>query len=88
MLCRGGNLCVLLFLSARRWLRFAGGERGSRLSQVVLNTSGERVRATEDAPRGPSRVLVRRHSLAEIDERGGRVLDERLKFCCSTSSDI
>ena len=36
---------------------FAGTERGARVSQFSLNPRGERVRATEYAPRGPSRVF-------------------------------
>ena len=58
---------------------FAGAERGSRLSQAVLNTRGERVRATEHAPRDPLYLLERRHGLAEIVERGGGVLEERIR---------
>ena len=34
------------------------------------------MRAAVHAPRDPSRVLERRHDLAEIVERGGRVLAE------------
>ena len=49
---------------------FAGAERGSRVSQFVLNPLCERVRATEDAPRGRFHVLEPRHGLAEIVERG------------------
>ena len=56
---------------------FAGAERGARVSQVALNCTCERVLATEHAPRGPFRVLERRDGLAEIVERGGRVLAER-----------
>ncbi len=54
-----------------------GAERGSRLSQGVLNSRSERVRATEHAPRGPFRVLESRHAFAEIVERGGGVIAER-----------
>ena len=53
-------------------------ENGSRGSQVVLNIQYERVRATEQAPRDPHRVLERRHGLAEIVERGVGVPAERL----------
>ena len=35
------------------------------------------MRAAVHAPRDPSRVLERRHDLAEIVERGGRVLAEQ-----------
>ena len=38
-----------------------------------------RMRATEHAPRGPFYLLERRHGLAEIVERGGGVLVERLR---------
>ena len=37
------------------------------------------MRATEHAPRGPCQVLERRHGLAEVTERGGGVLVERLR---------
>ena len=37
------------------------------------------MRATEHAPRGPFHVPQRRHGLAEIVERGGGVLAERLR---------
>ena len=61
----------------RRRRRLSGAEPISRDSQGFLDPHCERVRATEDAPRGPSRVLVRRYGLAEIVERGGGVLVER-----------
>ena len=48
------------------------------MSQVALNIQYERVRATEQAPRDPHRVLERRHGLAEIVERGVGVPAERL----------
>ena len=67
---------ILGSLRARRW-RLAGGELLSRLSQAELDPPGERVRATEDAPRDLFRVLERRHSLAEIVNRGARVPVER-----------
>ena len=50
--------------------RFAGAERRSRVSQMFLTRRCERVRATEHAPHGPSRVLERIHGLAEIVKRG------------------
>jgi hypothetical protein len=53
-------------------------ERGSRVSQGEFNPHCVRMRATEHAPRGPFRVLESRHGLAEIIERGGGVLVERL----------
>ena len=59
----------------RRGQRFAGAERGSRVSQILLNSVCGRVCAAEHAPRGPFRVLERRHGLAEIVERGGWVLE-------------
>ena len=42
--------------------------------QSALNSRCGRVRATQHAPRGPFRVLERRHGLADIIERGGEVL--------------
>ena len=53
-------------------------QEASGLSQEMFNLLYERVRATEHAPRGPFRVLESRHGLAEIIERGGGVLVERL----------
>tara|TARA_B100001769_G_scaffold255634_1_gene232293 strand:+ start:194 stop:466 length:273 start_codon:yes stop_codon:yes gene_type:complete len=52
-------------------------QEASGLSQEMFNLLYERVRATEHAPRGPFRVLERRHGLAAIVERGGGVLVER-----------
>ena len=43
------------------------------------------MRATQNAPRGPSRVLERRHGLAEIVERGGGVLSF-VTISCPTSN--
>ena len=60
-----------------RWRRFAGAERLSRLSQITLNMNNERVRAAENAPRGPFYVHERRHGLADIVERGPGVPEER-----------
>ena len=51
-------------------LALAGAERGSRGLQFVLNPHCGRVRATEHTPRDSSRVLKRRHGLAEIVELG------------------
>ena len=56
-----------------------GAERLSRIFQGALNSFCERVRAAEQASRDPFRVLERRHCLAEIVERGGGVLVERLR---------
>ena len=53
------------------------GECGSRLSQMSLNLTRERMCAAVHAPRGPSRLFERRHGLAEIIERGGLVHVER-----------
>ena len=49
-------------------------EHGSRASQVVLNCRRGRVRAAEYAPRGPFRLLERRHGFAEIVERRAVIL--------------
>ena len=64
----------------RRWRRrrFAGAERGSRVSQSSFNLQCGRVRASEHAPRDPFRVLERRHALAEIVECGAIVREDRL----------
>ena len=56
---------------------FACVENFSRVSQVALNIQYERVRSAVQAPRGPLRVLERRHGLAEIVERGAVVEEER-----------
>ena len=55
-------------------LLFAGGERGSGLLQGSPKFLCGRLRAAEDAPRGPFHLLKRRHGLADIVERGGVVL--------------
>ncbi len=47
-----------------------GTERGSRLAQGLLDVLCAWVRAAKHAPRDPSRVLERRHGLAEIVELG------------------
>ena len=49
-------------------------ERSARVPQLALNIHYGGVRASEEAPPGPFRVLERRHGLAEIVERGGVVL--------------
>ena len=55
--------------------RLAGGKRCSACDlQRFINSLSERVRGPEDAPRGPFRVLKRRHGLAQIVERGGVVV--------------
>ena len=66
---------LLLELAPRR--RLAGGERGSRVSQFVLNVYCERVRAAEHASGDRFRLLERRHGLAEVVERGAGVKVER-----------
>ena len=70
------NKIVLRTPGGRRW-RFAGAERGSRVSQFVFNPCCCRVRATEHAPRDPFRVFERRHSLADIVDRTVGVTVER-----------
>ena len=63
---------------------FVGGEHRSRVLQAGLEKFRcERVRAAEDALRGPCRLLERRHGLADIVECGAGVLVERL--CVSAS---
>ena len=59
--------------------RGVGAERGSRGSQMALNTHYERMRTAEHAPPDPFRVLERRLDLAEIGERGGGVVVEILR---------
>ena len=68
----------LIVLRARRW-RLAGGESLSRVSQKSFNRPYNWVRSTKHAPRGPFRVLERRHGLADIVERGAVVVVERLR---------
>ena len=64
-------------------LRFAGAEGVSHASTCASQGNAqfrcERVRASEHAPRGPIRVLERRHGFAEVVERGVRVRVERLR---------
>ena len=60
-------------------LLFAGAERGSRDLQGMSNPHCVRVRAAEDASRGPFRVLERRHGLAEVVKRGAGVFVKRLR---------
>ena len=63
-------------------------ECGLRLSQGTLNRIYERVRAAEYAPRGPHRVLERRHCLAVIVERGVGVEVERPRVTPSQSQRV
>ena len=58
---------------------FAGAEGGSRFSQPALNSFCERVRAAEHAPRDRFYLLERLYGLAEVVERGGRVLEKSTK---------
>ena len=75
---------ILMFLPLRaplRRRRLAGAERLLRscllrASQGILNRFRGRMRAAEYAPRGPFRLLERRHGFTEIVERGGRVLGQ------------
>ena len=72
-------MIIVVCLSYALCCSFAGAERSSRESQTFLNPFCGRMRATEDAPRGPRRVFERRHGLAEIIERGTVVLVEHLR---------
>ena len=77
-MCESVFLSVLYFIQVPilpgiRRRRFAGAERGPRLSQAVLNPHCGRVRATKHAPRNPCCLLERRHCLAEIVECGAGV---------------
>ena len=64
------------FLRTRRW-RFAGTELRSSVAQGFLKCPYERMRAAKHTTPGPRRLLERRHGLAEIIERGVRVIVER-----------
>ena len=66
-----------MLLPLRR--RLAGAEHGSRVLQIAPHRSCQRMRATQHAPRDQFRVLERRHSLAEIVERGVSVEVEHLR---------
>ena len=61
---------------------FAGLEGGSRVLQIALNITNERVRAPEHAPRDPLYFLERRNCLAEIVEGGVRACVEHLRVLC------
>ena len=68
--------------------RLAGAERGSRYSQtMILKIKSERVCATEHAPRNSFNLLERRHGLAELVERGGVVLVQRLRVRSPTRGE-
>ena len=67
-------LCVT---SHRR--RFAGAEHRLRVSQSLLNVQCDWVRGAQHTPRGPIQFLERRHTLAEIVERGAFVIAECIR---------
>ena len=56
-------------INSSRRSTLAGAERGSRVSQGILNAFCDRVRAAKDASHDQFRVLERRHGFAEIVER-------------------
>ena len=68
--------CDVVLRTPRR--RLAGGEQFSRRLQIPLKRRGERVRATEHASRGRYQFLERLNALAQIVERGGGVMVERM----------
>ena len=72
--------CFERLAEVARRLRFAGGERGSHLLQVVFNTTYNRMLATKHAPGGAFRILERLHGLADIVESGAAVLVDRLRI--------
>ena len=72
----------MVMLLPRRRRRFAGVERFSRVLQMAPNRLYDRVRAAENASRGPFHVLECRHGLAEIVECGTVVSVERLRVTC------
>ena len=77
------------FMLSIMYLGLLGGaERGSRVSQTLVNRPSERICATHHAPRHPFRVHERRHGLADIVERGVGVRVERLRVCtaCTAST--
>ena len=68
------------FMLSIMYLGLLGGdEPGSRVSQIHLNRRGERIRATEHAPRDRFYLLERPNGLVEIVERGAFVLSERCR---------
>ena len=66
------NLCPSLVILYEDYALpgFTGAEQFSRFSQFAPHPFCERVRAAEHAPCDPFRLLERRHSFAEIVERG------------------
>ena len=77
MASSGADISCVLFLRTPGWRFFVDAEHSSRLLQVMIDVFCRRVRGTEHAPPDPFRVLERRHGLADIVERGGRVPVER-----------
>ena len=70
-------ILVAFFLRARR-RRFAGAERGLRVSQGAPNIQYDRVRTPENAPRCRFQTLERRHGFAQIVGSGASGTVERL----------
>ena len=65
-------MCVIKFLGRVGGVlgrRFAGAERGSRVSQIEPYCCCEGVRAAAHTPNGPFSLLERRHCIVE-----GRIL--------------
>ena len=84
--CPASRYIATITHSATTATASRGAERGSRVSQAALNPHCGRVRAAKHAPRGPFRVLERRHGLAEVVERGAGVRVERLPVNLPRSS--
>ena len=68
------GLSVVLLPRRRR--RLAGAEGGLRFLRGKIDPCGGRVRAAEDLPRNPFRLLERCHGLSEIAERSAVILVE------------
>ncbi len=69
-------MCNLVFVRCLQ-TSVSGAERGSRVSQGVLNARRGRVRATEHAPCDSILVLERRHGFLGIAKRGALVRAKR-----------
>jgi hypothetical protein len=70
-------------LGGPRRRRFAGAERGSRVSQGSFHLQNGRVRAAEHAPRDPFRLLERRHGLAGfVDSRAASCIGCKFMAAC------
>ena len=70
----------MLYFSLRaRRRRFAGAERGLRVSQGAPNIQYDRVRTPENAPRCRFQTLERRHGFAQIVGSGASGTVERLR---------